>query len=88
VEVLVGGQVSDLDLEQIVVVAGDVVGVHNFGQSDDRTLERDHVRAGVPHEPDTGEHPEAAPDSNGIDQRPVTADYPGLLQSAYPPQTR
>jgi hypothetical protein len=31
-EVLVRGQIGDLDLEQVVVVAGDVVGVNNLGQ--------------------------------------------------------
>jgi hypothetical protein len=31
---------------------------------------------------DTGERPQAAADCGGIDQRPVTADHPGLLQPA------
>jgi hypothetical protein len=40
-EVLVRGQIGDLDLEQVVVVAGDVVGVNNLGQP-----ERPRERAG------------------------------------------
>jgi len=42
-EVLVGGQVGDLDLEQVVVVPGDVVAVDDFAQLEGRALERDHV---------------------------------------------
>jgi hypothetical protein len=46
-EVLVGGQIGDLDLEQVIVVAGDVVAIDHFAQLDDRALERGHVRAGA-----------------------------------------
>jgi hypothetical protein len=34
--------------QQVVVVAGDVVGVHHLRQPDHRTLEGDDVRASVP----------------------------------------
>jgi len=51
VEVLVGRQVRDLDLEDVVVVAGHVVRVPHFGQFDDGAFERDHVGAGVTHDP-------------------------------------
>ncbi|WP_256725861.1 hypothetical protein [Streptomyces sp. IMTB 2501] len=37
----------------------------HLGQPGDRTLERDHVRTGVPHQPDTGEPPQAAADRGG-----------------------
>src|ERR1700730_10830321 len=46
-EVLVGGQIGDLDLEQVIVVAGDVVAIDHFAQLDDRALDRGHVRAGA-----------------------------------------
>src|SRR6202020_3147204 len=48
VEVFVGGQIGDLDLKQVIVVAGDVVGVNHLGQLDHRTFEGDDVGAGVP----------------------------------------
>jgi PhzF family phenazine biosynthesis protein len=53
-EVLVRGQIGDLDLEQVVVVAGDVVGVNNLGQPDHRSFEGDDVRASA--YPDGSEH--------------------------------
>jgi hypothetical protein len=84
-EVLVRGQIGDLDLEQVVVVAGDVVGVNNLGQPDHRSFEGDNVRASVPDEPHASEDPQTATDRCGIDQRLVTADYSGLPQSANPP---
>lgn len=87
-EVLVRGQIGDLDLEQVVVVAGDVVGVNNLGQPDHRSFEGDNVRASVPDEPHASEDPQTATDRCGIDQRLVTADYSGLFQSANPPQAR
>jgi hypothetical protein len=42
-----------------------VVDVHHFGQLDDRTLERDHVRVGVPHQPDADEHRRPRPTTAG-----------------------
>lgn len=59
-EVLVSRKVGDIDLLQVVVVAGDVVAVRDLGQSDDRTLECQHIRAGVPDEPHPCEHTQAA----------------------------
>jgi hypothetical protein len=87
-EVFVRGQIGDLDLEQVVVVAGDVVGVYNLGQPDHRSFEGDDVRASVPDEPHASEDPQTATDRCGIDQCLVTADHSGLFQSANPPQTR
>jgi hypothetical protein len=87
-EVLVRGQIGDLDLEQVVVVAGDVVGVNNLGQPDHRSFEGDDVRASVADEPHASEDPQTATDRGRIDQCLVTADYSGLFQSANPSQAR
>ena len=85
-EGLVGGEVGDLDLEEVVEVAGDVVGLYDFGQLGDRAFEGEYVGTGVADEPDAGDHPEAAPDRCRVDHRAVATDHAGFLEAAYASQ--
>ncbi|CDR10105.1 predicted protein [Streptomyces iranensis] len=85
-EVLVGGQVSHLDLQQIVVVSGDVMHLDDAWQLHRGTLERGDIAPVVPHKTDASEHSQATPDGCRIDLRMVAADRSRFLQPIHAPQ--
>lgn len=85
-EVFVGGQVGDLDVEDVVVVADDVMGLPDFGECNDGTFKRDDVGAGVPDEADADEDSQASTDHVGIDDCAVAADSADSFEPADSPE--
>jgi hypothetical protein len=87
VEVFISREVRDLDLEQIVVITCDVMGICHFRKLPDAALESSDLDTAVSCQANTGEHSKAPPECRRIYQGPVAEDYSSLFQPVHTPKT-
>lgn len=76
-----GVDVGDVDAQEVVDVARDVVAADESVELDDPALEALHGVGGVVDEDHAEVHDEAAPDRAGVEHRPVPADHALALQT-------